>query len=423
MADSKLVIKAGRLFTGNSPSEVIDDATIVVEGGKVKAVYRKDESEAQTGILELDARNYFVMPGLIDVHVHLLFPGNPDLSASMVEQPEYQTIRAQYHASKTLDAGFTTVRDLGASGYEIIALRDAISQRIARGPRIFAAGRILTETGGHGDTPYFKGRVCDGAADCVRATREQIKMTADVIKICVSGGGLSPQDDPRDSQFTREEIAAIATEAHSKRRKVAAHTQSDVGTRNALASGVDTIEHGVRLDEEICKTMIANGNVLVPTMSAPELMVRNQKEEGGLPDWAVRKVGEAIDLHRKSVRLAHDLGVNVALGTDAGTPFNHHGANAGELALLTSFGGFTNGEALYSATHIGAIAVGREDALGSLSEGKSADIIAVKGDPFQDIGSVAVPDNVRLVIKEGNVEKNLDTSFTSLLWTESMGIS
>ncbi|MGC8695740.1 MAG: amidohydrolase family protein [Conexivisphaera sp.] len=407
--EGALVIRAGRAFTGRSSSEVMEGATIVVRGGSIRRILRGDSApipaDAVAGgeIVEVDVRNYFVMPGMIDLHVHLVGSGDASLFAAAPRAPGYGAFVAARNALRTLEAGFTAVRDLGASGYEVLALRDAVRDGLARGPRIYAAGRPLTETGGHGDTPYFNGRVCDGADDCRRAVREQIKAGVDVIKLMASGGGLSPQDDPRFPQFTVDEISAIVHEAHSKGRRVAAHSQSDVGTRNALAGGVDTIEHGVRLDEGICREMIERGTVLVPTMSVPE---RTATSSGsGVPEWALRKILDVLEIHRRGVRMAHDAGVPIGLGTDAGTPYNPHGANAGELLFLTSHGGLTNGEALYSATGIGARALGLEGTLGVLSEGAEADVIAVRGDPMEDIRALADPDNVRIVVKGGILEK------------------
>jgi imidazolonepropionase-like amidohydrolase len=219
---------------------------------------------------------------------------------------------------------------------------------------------------------------------------------------------MSSQDDPNEPQFTVEEISAIVEEAHFKHRKVAAHAQANIGIRNAVKCGVDTIEHALNLDEETCREMIAKQTIIVPTMVSP-LMTSTYGASAGVPEWAVRKTTEALEPHKRSVSMAKRMGVKIGFGTDGGTPFNYHGANAKEFKIMVERGGLSEGEALLAATGIAAEALGKKKMMGSLEAGKVADIVVVKGDPLANIACLEDPANIVLVLKDGKVEKKTES--------------
>ncbi len=411
---ARLLVKAGSLFQGTDATSVINEVSILIVDGEIQAIYPKGEMKETSVDREIDARNHFVMPGMVDLHVHLTASGEANYISRMLESVEYSVLQAQHNATKTLEAGFTTVRDVGSKNYGVIALKNAIKNGITRGPRILAAGKALTETGGHGDTPYFfqnipysNGRVCDGVDEVRKAVREQIKMGADLIKIHSSGGHGSPQDDPNQPQFTLEEISNIVSEAHSKNRRVAAHAQSRIGIRNALEGGVDSIEHASDLDEELCRIIKERERIIVPTL-IPGMMAVQHGVKSGISEWSVKKSEASLERARRSVKLAYQNNVKIGFGTDAGTPFNFHGINALEFRLLVEHAGMQTSDAIYSATGLAAEALGLEGVLGSISQGKVADIVIVKGNPIDNISCLEDVGNIKMVIKDGLIEKNTD---------------
>jgi imidazolonepropionase-like amidohydrolase len=399
----KQLIKTDYLFTGEIEKGVFENKSILVENGIINGMV--DNSGVLPDVDEIiDAGGLKVFPGFIDLHVHLSSTAGANLAQSMVEKREYSALRSLNYAKKSLNAGFTTLRDLGSNGYQIIALKEAIRDGWVSGPRILAAGRPITETGGHADSPFSNGRVSDGPVEATRAVREQIKAGADVIKIHVSGGGTSPHDNPLEPQFNKDEIDAIVEEAHSKFRKVAAHAQSNAGIRNAAVSKVDTIEHALFLDDTTCDLIRNNNLIIVPTMVSP-IMTSLKGKDAGVPEWAVRKASEAVEPHSKSVKMAKKKGLKIGFGTDAGTPFNLHGNNGKEFEILVESGGLTPLEAIYAATGIASEALGPEYAVGKIKPGFKADMVCIEGDPLEDIGVLTRPSSVKRVILGGAVVK------------------
>ncbi len=395
----RVVIRTDSVFTGVEDEGISSTKSITIENGSITKLADSFEKDPLADKV-IDARGLFVMPGLIDLHVHLSSTAGPNLARSLVEKTEYGAIRAFKYAHDSLMAGFTTLRDLGSNGYQIIALKEAIRDNVVKGPRIIAAGRPITETGGHADTPFSNGRVSDGEVEVRKAVREQIKQGADVIKIHVSGGGTSPHDDPSEPQFSVGEIENIVEEAHSKFRRVAAHAQSNVGIRNAAYAKVDTIEHALFMDEQACSLIRDNNLTIVPTMVSP-LMTSKYGKEAGVPEWAVRKATEALDPHSSSVKLAREHKLKIAFGTDAGTPFNFHGNNGKEFECLVELGGLTPKEALYAATGIAGDALGPKYKVGRIAPGYDADIIFVEGNPAEDASVMAKPEKIRQVLAKG----------------------
>jgi imidazolonepropionase-like amidohydrolase len=404
-------------FPGTDSSTVYQDVYIETRDSRIVKIYKKGEVPRDLpSDVEIDATNYFVLPGLTDLHVHLTHNGESRQSTyASPKSSEYQTLTALKNSMKSLEAGFTTLRDAGATGAQVIALRDAIENKVVRGPRIFAAGIPIGATGGHADGLSFRGRICDGPDEVRKGVREQIKMGADLIKLMASqgGGGGSPRENPNEPELTIAEISTAVEEAHSRHRKVAAHAHSTIGIKNAIRGGVDTIEHGLFMDSEACALMNERETILVPTMSAP-IMVAKAGQKMGDSDWHVKRVLSYLDIHGKSVRLAKEAGIPIGFGTDSGTVSNFHGENAKEFGFLVSSGGLSEGEALYASTGVAATALGLQSELGTIGEGRFADLIFVKGNPLEKIESITDPANIRMVMKEGRIEKCLDPKLWSV---------
>ncbi|MCL4334897.1 MAG: amidohydrolase family protein [Candidatus Thermoplasmatota archaeon] len=393
------MIKTDYMFKGDIEEGITQDKFILVENGTIREIIDNSGVIPEADEI-IDARGLKVFPGFIDLHVHLSATAGSNLAQSIVEKNEYSALRALHYAKKSLNAGFTTLRDLGSNGYQIIALKEAIRDKWVKGPRILAAGRPLTETGGHGDSPFSNGRVIDGPVEATKAVREQIKAGADVIKIHVSGGGTSPHDNPLEPQLNKDEIDAIVKEAHSKFRKVAAHAQSNAGIRNAAASRVDTIEHALFLDDITCNVIRNNNLIIVPTMVSP-IMTSLKGKDAGVPEWAIRKASEAVEPHSKSVKMAKKNGLKIGFGTDAGTPFNFHGNNGKEFEILVGSGDLTPLEAIYAATGIASEALGPSYKVGKILPGFNADMVFVEGDPIDDIVVLTKPSNIKRVLLGG----------------------
>ena len=322
-----------------------------------------------------------MLPGLIDCHVHLCLGAEPDVARAMREEdPATTLLKAARLARVTLEAGFTTVRDLGFRDHSIFALKRAIEAGHLAGPRIVAAGQVICMTGGHA---RFIGREADGPAEITKAVREQLTAGADVIKLIASGGVLTPGTSPDSPQLSVEELAAAVTEARLAGRRVAAHAHGAEGMKNAIRARVHSIEHATLMDEEAATLMRTHGIYMVPTLSA----LATTAECGlacGIPESAVTKARAMRGQQESSFKRAHRTGIPIALGTDAGTPFNHHSENAQELERMVAFG-MSPMEAIMAATGAAARLLGIEEAVGTIEVGKLADLLLVKGDPLKRI--------------------------------------
>jgi imidazolonepropionase-like amidohydrolase len=378
--------------------KTLNDVWVVIEGGKI--IRAGTGAEAAANIIELP--NATLLPGLIDAHTHLTFDPTFGYQELGISIPKEALIGAK-NARLTLQAGFTTVRNVGASGYADIALRDAINEGMVPGPRIMASGPALSITGGHCDQnllPYEWHAKSDGAADGVEGVqhkvREIIKYGADVIKICATGGVLSKGDDPRASQYTLEEMKAIVADAHRLGRKVAAHAHGAQGIAWAAEAGVDSIEHGSYIDDEAIRIMKEHGTYLVPTQYLADWMKENATRIG-LPAMYSEKMKSVTGVSRQNVTKAIHAGVKIAFGTDAAV--YPHGLNAHEFAVYVQMG-MTPLDAIRTATVNAADLLGWSDRIGSLEPGKFADIVAVNGDPTKD---VTVLESPVMVMKGGIV--------------------
>jgi imidazolonepropionase-like amidohydrolase len=382
--------------TGAAP---VPGSAVVVEGRRIAWIGPDGEAPSTAAETVVDGGGRTVLPGFINCHVHLSADGAPDLAAQVAQDTvPLATLRAARMAELTLQCGVTTVRDCGAADEVVIELAKAIDRGLVRGPRVQAAGRVITMTGGHG---HFIGREADGVDEVRKATRTEIKAGAAVIKVMATGGVLTPGVTPKQTALLPEELAAVAQEAHNSGRRVTTHAIGRAGIHNALLAGIDSIEHGFYLDDELLDLAIDQGTFLVPTMLAVDRII-GPGLAAGIPDWVVAKAEAEAAQQRQSFAAAVASGMRIAAGTDAGTPFNDHDAFPDELALMVRHG-LTPMQALVAATSSAATNLGLEHELGTLQVGRLADLVVVDGDPVADITAAA---RVSLVVKDGVVQRN-----------------
>ena len=399
----RVILRAGKVLDVKS-GRTLSNQAIVIEADKIVSI--GGDAKPNTGDQVIELPNATVLPGLIDAHTHLT--GDPrqiGYQALGISVPR-ATLTGAHNARVTLEAGFTTVRNVGAEAFSDVALRDAINDGDIPGPRMLVSGPALGITGGHCDEnllPYefhYSGEgVADGVEGVQRKTREVIKYGADLIKICATGGVLSHGDNPQASQYTLEEMKAIVADAHRLGRKVAAHAHGAQGILWASQAGVDSIEHGSYIDDAAIAEMKKNGTYLVPTLYLADWFLANA-EQLHVPAEYIAKGRAAMSAARKNVGHAFSSGVKVGFGTDAAV--YPHGLNAHEFAVMVKLG-LTPLQAIQSATVNDADLLGWSDKIGTIEPGKWADLIAVDGDPLQD---VTMLERVKFVMKGGDVVKN-----------------
>jgi len=391
--------------------ETTREAVVLIEDGHVKSAGRRAAAQVPRDAESIDAAGLTILPGLIDCHVHLTSLGEGlDFARELTTPPTLELMRAVRAARRTLDAGFTTVRDAAGSP---AGIRMAVDAGYFPGPRMFVTISALSQTGGHTDSHFMCGAdldiplpdrpymVVDGVEAMRLRVREVIRAGADWIKLCTSGGVLSPGDQPHHSALTLEEIRAAVEEAATQGRKVMAHAQANAGIKNALKGGVATIEHGIWLDGDAIEMMLDGGNALIPTLVAPQWVIRHA-DAGKMPAYAADKARDVVKDHTASIRMAVEAGVKIAFGTDTGV--GPHGSNGEEFLLMQQLG-MEPIDCIRAATTVAAQTIGMKG-VGTLQPGSWGDLIGVPGDPLADLTLLSDPAKVHLVVKGGDPVKS-----------------
>jgi imidazolonepropionase-like amidohydrolase len=382
---------------------IFQRADIGIEGERITAITAQAKPDRKDDIYEMPGA--WLLPGLIDCHVHLTIPTElADPAAGANRTDAAVALYTAKAAERTLQAGVTTARDVGGWNYVEMAVRDAINQGLATGPRLFVAGRLLSITTQTVD--YYPGmyEVADGPDAVKQAARKQLAKGADLIKVMATGAMLSSEnEDARAIQFTLEELKAAVEIAHDNFKHVAAHAHACRGIENCIDAGVDSIEHCTFADEAALRRIAEKGIYIVPTICAGELLIRDNSMVQSMPGHLRQRMLEFNDIHIETIKRAHKMGARIAMGTDAGTPGNHHGMNASECVFMVRDASMTAAESIHAATINPARLLRQEKNLGSLEAGKFADVIACRGNPLDDIEELT---RVALVMKGGQVYKN-----------------
>ncbi len=400
-----VVIRAARLFDAGT-GRLIERPVVIIRGDRIDSVANGAMASTPTGAKVVNLGDATILPGFIDAHTHLTMNATGGGYESLGISVPRQALTGAKNARLTLLAGFTTVRNVGAAGYSDVALRDAINDGDIVGPRMQVSGPPLGITGGHCDNNmlpfefhYSAEGAADGVEDVMHKVRETVKYGADVIKYCASGGVFSKGDNPLLEQYSPAEMQALIAEAHRLGRKVATHAHSALSIKDAVRAGVDSIEHGIFLDEEGIQLLKDHGTYLVPT-TYPLFWFEEHEPQMKLPPWVREKAAIIIPAAKKNVSNAFRAGVKVALGTDAGV--YPHGENGGEFWSMVELG-LTPTQALQAGTINAAELLGWSDRVGSITKGKFADVVAVTGNPVTD---VRLLQHVQFVMKDGTVYKD-----------------
>jgi imidazolonepropionase-like amidohydrolase len=388
----------GRIFDGTGSPAANGD--LLIEDGRIRDIGTDLDGDEQ-----VDVTGMTLLPGLFDCHVHVTSSG-PDLLRRLQRPFSYQFYEAARNLAATMDCGITTVRDAGGAD---LGIQRAVDDGLIDGPRLRIAVTVLSQTAGHGDHwlpsgastnvqvphPGRPAGIVDGPEEMRKKVREIVRAGANVIKVCTSGGVLSPGDSPQHAHFRADELAALMVEANAAGLPVMAHAQATDGIKNAVRAGIRSIEHGIYLDDEAIDMMLKAGTWLVPTLVAPVAVLEAVKNGAQLTDSVAAKAQEVIEVHQASFAAAVAAGVKIAMGTDSGV--GPHGSNLDELSLMAA-GGMSPEDVLVATTSSAAELLGLAEQAGSLSPGKRADVVVVDGDPFDLAG---LKQNIRAVYKDG----------------------
>ncbi|PHQ72263.1 MAG: aryldialkylphosphatase [Sneathiella sp.] len=367
---------------------------VLVEGDTIKDTGPAEKFSDYQGE-QVDTSGGTLMPGIADCHVHLVYRGEADPRSSIEGvNPGEITLRVLENAQISLKSGITAVRDCGGRDYLEFPVRDACNSGRFFGPNIMASGKMICMTGGHGNK---SGRIADGCDEVVKAVREQIHAGSDLVKIMATGGVMTPGVNPEDAHYSADEMKAGVHEAKRFHKTSASHAQGAEGIMNAVLAGITSIEHGIFMDQQCLDAMMERGTYLVPTLSAVQNILANA--DNGIADYVVEKARRVFEKHRESFKMFYAAGGKIAMGTDAGTPFNMHGENAMEMAFMVDCG-MTPIDALTSSTSVAHSLMELENR-GQIKTDFKADMLIVEGDPTVDILMAASTENHRLVVKNG----------------------
>lgn len=394
MTKNITIFTGGNVFIGDG--RFLENASVFIRDEKIVKV-SKDLRNFPRNVKIISFKDCTLMPGLIDCHTHISLDSSiePFVTSKQGSLP-IRALKVAQNAKKTLFSGVTTIRDMGGVDGIDLEIRNAIRLGLIPGPRILASGKMICITGGHG---WYIGREADGPEEIVKAVREQIKSGADLIKFMVTGGAMTTGSDPGAIQMAENELRAGIIEAHKASKKTAAHAKGDQGIVNAIKAGIDSIEHGTVLTEESISLMIKKNIPVIFTLSAL-FNIENNGIKAGLSKSLLAKALKYKPKRQESIQMAQHAGVMIAMGTDAGTPFNLHGDNPRELVRLVEVG-YSPEQALISATGIAAKMLGLDHCLGTIEEGKIADLIILQGNPLEDITLFNTNHYLKLVLKEG----------------------
>jgi imidazolonepropionase-like amidohydrolase len=413
MTEKVKAIRCGKLVDGTGDLPV-ENGVVVIEADRIKAIGNASKVEIPPDAEIIDATGNTVMPGLIDAHLHFLGISSPNQATWVIDSPHVRGMRSVMDAWRVIDSGFTSVRDAG--GMLAVFLKNAIAERSIVGPRIVAAGKAISQTAGHADWHFVPeqwgermmlGRIADGPSEVRKAAREQLREGADFLKIMTTGGVMSEKDKPTACQYSTDEIRAFVEEARNAGVKTGSHAQGAQGIKNAVAAGIDNIEHGIFLDGECIDMMLEKGTTLVATFAILDAIVTRGRELGVM-EVSVKK-GESVQAaHLENFKKAYRAGVKCGLGSDyLSGPMSPHGHSARELGIYVNKAGLTPMEAIVCATKNNAEILDLQDEIGTLEAGKQADLIIVQGDPLEDIGILQDRNNIISVLKGGEAVPRL----------------
>ena len=396
----KTVLNGATLFDGDNT--IISDAAMVFDEDSILAVGKREHVDIPEGAKIIDCRGKFIIPGLIDTHIHLDMHGMADTVHESLVEDKLRTIRSAREMINTVRAGITTVRNMGSSNYIDVAVKKAVDEDLIQGPRILTSGRIIgMMTAGN---EYFDGlyRVADGVDENRKAAREQIKEGVDWLKVMATGAIMNPGGVPGGVHLDFTEIRTIVEEGKKAGIHTAAHAHGAEGIKNAVKAGVRTIEHGTLADDEALD-MIRDNDVFLSSTIASNFWMLNASRSKQVPKFMHKKAEEVRKIRRENLRKAVEKGIKVIMGTDAGTPYNYHGKNAQELVQYVKLGLMSAKEAIRASTKTAAQAIGIDQITGTLHRGKSADCIVLNQDPLNDISCLEPEGSIVFVFKQGHL--------------------
>ncbi|MCF8012249.1 MAG: amidohydrolase family protein [Clostridiales bacterium] len=395
----QIILKNSALFDGTG-NDLIKDSLVAFENGIITYAGPANDFTVKKNSRVYNLSNKYIIPGLIDAHIHLDLHGMADTYLENLVENKLRAIRAAKEMETTIQAGFTTVRNMGSVDYIDIAVKEAIKQELITGPRVLTSGKIICMHSS-GES-YFSGmyREADGVDENRKAAREQLAEGAEYLKVMATGAIMNPGGVPAAPQLDIDEIRAVVEEGKKLGKHTAAHAHGAQGIKNAIKAGVRTIEHGTMADDEAIKMMVDNGIYMIPTLSSNYLMLLHG-EKDGVPQFMMEKAKEISEIRKKVTRKAIDAGVKIAMGTDAGTPYNYHGKNSLEITRFVDENLINEKDAVIASTRKAAEALDLGDKLGTIEKGKFADLVVLEKNPLEDIHCLLDPENIIMRFKEG----------------------